>query len=158
MKKSSLIFALIACLILPTVVLVTSAHSGRTDSRGGHTNHSTGEYHYHHGYSAHDHYDIDGDGRKDCPYDFHDNTDYSVSNSVQQSPKEQRRKPQLWGLLSALVSSIIPAFAFSLLISLLLVNIFFFLFGEDKGWIVSKIVFFLTYAIVYYQLVILNLS
>jgi hypothetical protein len=31
------------------------AHSGRTDSKGGHYNRSTGEYHYHHGYSAHDH-------------------------------------------------------------------------------------------------------
>ena len=31
-------------------------HSGRTDKYGGHTNHSTGEYHYHHGHSAHYHY------------------------------------------------------------------------------------------------------
>ena len=37
-------------------------------------NHSTGEYHYHHGYSAHDHYDMDGDGNVDCPYDFNDQT------------------------------------------------------------------------------------
>lgn len=39
-----------------------SAHSGDTDSSGGHYNHSTGEYHYHHGYPAHQH--IDGV----CPY------------------------------------------------------------------------------------------
>lgn len=49
-------------------------HSGRTDEWGGHYDHSTGEYHYHHGYPAHDHYDIDGDGTVDCPYKFDDNT------------------------------------------------------------------------------------
>lgn len=30
-------------------------HSGRTDKNGGHTDHSTGEYHYHHGEPAHTH-------------------------------------------------------------------------------------------------------
>lgn len=54
--------------------LTVSAHPGKTDSSGGHTDHSTGEYHYHHGYSAHQHYDMDGDGKADCPYDFKDNT------------------------------------------------------------------------------------
>lgn len=52
-------------LLLCTSVLFlipTSAHSGGTDSNGGHTDHSTGEYHYHHGYSAHQH--VDGV----CPY------------------------------------------------------------------------------------------
>ena len=48
----------------------TFVHSGRTDGNGGHYNRSTGEYHYHHGYSAHDHYDINGDGIVDCPYSF----------------------------------------------------------------------------------------
>ena len=31
------------------------SHSGGTDSRGGHYNKKTGTYHYHHGYSAHQH-------------------------------------------------------------------------------------------------------
>lgn len=44
------------------------AHSGQTDSNGGHYNHSTGEYHYHHGYPAHQH--TDGV----CPYDYDDRT------------------------------------------------------------------------------------
>lgn len=56
-------------------------HRGRTDSNGGHYNHSTGEYHYHHGYSAHDHYDMDGDGKKDCPYEFKDKTNHCPNNS-----------------------------------------------------------------------------
>lgn len=30
-------------------------HPGRTDSNGGHYDHDTGGYHYHHGYPAHQH-------------------------------------------------------------------------------------------------------
>lgn len=44
-------------LILCCIVIITTfayAHSGRTDSKGGHYNRSTGEYHYHHGKPAHD--------------------------------------------------------------------------------------------------------
>ena len=37
--------------------ITASAHSGGTDSRGGHYNHFTGDYHYHHGRPAHDHPD-----------------------------------------------------------------------------------------------------
>ena len=55
-------------------MIVSFAHGGRTDANGGHYNRSTGEYHYHHGYSAHSHYDIDGDGHEDCPFDLKDNT------------------------------------------------------------------------------------
>ena len=50
MKK---IIAVVSCLLL--AFTCASAHSGRTDSAGGHWNRSTGEYHYHHGYSAHQH-------------------------------------------------------------------------------------------------------
>lgn len=60
-------------------------HSGRTDGNGGHHNHSTGEYHYHHGYSAHSHYDMNGDGVADCPYSFKDNTSYNSSTSKSKS-------------------------------------------------------------------------
>lgn len=60
---------LVAAVCLSVTVSVF-AHSGGTDSSGGHTNHSTGEYHYHHGYPAHQHSDMDGDGELDCPYDF----------------------------------------------------------------------------------------
>ena len=57
------------------------AHPGRTDSNGGHTDKSTGEYHYHHGYPAHDHWDIDGDGTIDCPYNFDDQTNHNSGNN-----------------------------------------------------------------------------
>lgn len=48
----SLGIALLTVFLLSTVAF---AHSGRTDSKGGHYDHSTGEYHYHHGHPAHQH-------------------------------------------------------------------------------------------------------
>lgn len=72
--KRRLVFFLLA--LLAVVSASVYAHPGRTDGIGGHTNHSTGEYHYHHGYSEHQHYDMDEDGIADCPYDFKDNTSH----------------------------------------------------------------------------------
>lgn len=82
----------IALLILPSVISVVYAHPGKTDSNGGHVDHSTGEYHYHHGYSAHSHYDMDGDSVIDCPYDFYDLTDHSsgTSSSGANGPSEYK--------------------------------------------------------------------
>lgn len=77
-KRFVLLFIILLCLAIPCVAF---AHPGRTDGDGGHTDHSTGEYHYHHGYPAHQHYDIDGDGRKDCPYEFDDRTGESSGTS-----------------------------------------------------------------------------
>ena len=74
MKK---LFALIILLLLLPVSV--SAHSGMTDSNGGHKDGS--DYHYHHGYPAHDHDDKDGDGDLDCPYDFHDRTGWNSGTS-----------------------------------------------------------------------------
>ena len=41
---------------------IAFAHPGNTDGKGGHYNRSTGEYHYHHGYSEHQH------PNGECPY------------------------------------------------------------------------------------------
>lgn len=49
-------------LMVTSFSLTVAAHSGRTDSKGGHYDSSTGDYHYHHGYPAHQH--INGK----CPY------------------------------------------------------------------------------------------
>ena len=68
-------------LLLSILITPVFAHPGRTDDNGGHWDRSTGEYHYHHGYSAHQHYDMNGDGIPDCPYDFRDNTSHSSSGS-----------------------------------------------------------------------------
>lgn len=75
------ILSIIVCVFaLSFVCMTVYAHPGRTDSNGGHTDHSTGEYHYHHGYPAHDHYDMDGDGIPDCPYKFEDITSQNKSS------------------------------------------------------------------------------
>lgn len=78
------------CIILPlTISLRTSAHSGRTDSNGGHIDYDTGEYHYHHGYPAHDHYDIDGDGVVDCPYELDDKTNHDGGSNFNNSTENK---------------------------------------------------------------------
>lgn len=69
-KRNGIIFLVILGILL---VLQVVAHPGGTDSRGGHHDRQNGGYHYHHGYEAHDHYDIDGDGKTDCPIIFERN-------------------------------------------------------------------------------------
>lgn len=64
--KISLILMSIVIIILGSCVAVF-AHPGKTDSDGGHFDRSTGEYHYHHGYPAHQH------ENGTCPYDFDNN-------------------------------------------------------------------------------------
>lgn len=49
----ALFLLLILFLIVPSAD--GFAHGGGTDSKGGHYDRSTGQYHYHHGYSAHQH-------------------------------------------------------------------------------------------------------
>lgn len=72
-------FTCVVLLSLFILIPVTAlAHSGRTDSNGGH--HSSDGYHYHHGYPPHDHYDMTGDGIIDCPYKFNDKTGISSGN------------------------------------------------------------------------------
>lgn len=88
MKRKHFIFLFI--LVIVSLFLIASfAHGGKTDSRGGHDDRNSGEYHYHHGYPAHDHYDIDGDGTIDCPYNFDDKTDH---NSVIEKETEANRE------------------------------------------------------------------
>lgn len=47
------IINIICCAML--CITCASAHPGHTDAAGGHWDNSTGEYHYHHGYPAHQH-------------------------------------------------------------------------------------------------------
>ena len=46
---------IVALFVSLVLIAPSAAHSGKTDAAGGHTNHSTGEYHYHHGQPAHQH-------------------------------------------------------------------------------------------------------
>ncbi len=76
-------FLLSILLFMLSVFMITAfAHPGKTDGSGGHTDHSTGEYHFHHGYPEHSHYDVDGDGTIDCPYDFDDKTGHDSGTDV----------------------------------------------------------------------------
>lgn len=59
-KYIAVITCMLLCVLLP---LTAFAHSGRTDSRGGHYDSQMGMYHYHHGFPAHGH----PDGV--CPFD-----------------------------------------------------------------------------------------
>lgn len=66
---------MLVLLLLILFVVPVIAHPGRTDSNGGHYNRSTGEYHYHHGYSAHQH------PNGECPYNFKDKTNSDSSSN-----------------------------------------------------------------------------
>ena len=117
--------ALFICALIVLVSLLVSpayAHPGRTDGQGGHLNHSTGEYHYHHGMSAHDHYDMDGDGIAYCPFNFVDKTDENTqktqlkaeTNTTKEKKSEKKKVREflvdimfvfpLWYLVSMLIT------------------------------------------------------
>jgi hypothetical protein len=50
--KTKLILIVVGTSMVATFAI---AHSGRTDAKGGHNDNKNGGYHYHHGYSAHQH-------------------------------------------------------------------------------------------------------
>lgn len=72
--RRKILFIIMIVVLLHAVTATVYAHPGRTDGNGGHTDHSTGDYHYHHGYPAHYHYDMNGDGIPDCSYEFKNQT------------------------------------------------------------------------------------
>lgn len=75
----------VSALFLSFIFLIcsASAHPGRTDSSGGHHVSATGEYHYHHGYPAHEH------KNGICPYDYVDKTGSSSGSTT--SKKEESK-------------------------------------------------------------------
>ena len=89
MKFKKLAISLVLVILLATPVF---AHSGGTDGYGGHYNHSTGEYHYHHGESAHKHWDMNGDGYLDCPIDKRTTSEKAPTYSWEQKRDELLEK------------------------------------------------------------------
>lgn len=75
MKKQILVILALVLSLSATAI----AHPGRTDDRGGHYDHDTGQYHYHHGYEAHQH------TGGICPFDFDDRTGESSGSSPSSS-------------------------------------------------------------------------
>ena len=87
MRKRRFFISLVILIgVVSAFLLPVSAHPGKTDANGGHKDHSTGEYHYHHGFEEHQHYDINGDNLPDCPFEYEDRTDHSAK----ESPKSKK--------------------------------------------------------------------
>ncbi|MBQ8249663.1 MAG: YHYH domain-containing protein [Clostridia bacterium] len=102
MKKIIILLFIITFALL---CLPLSAHPGRTDANGGHYNRSTGEYHYHHGYSAHSHYDMDSDGEIDCPYDFDDKTNHKSSTATTSANDATNEPSTNPGIIAGIVAA-----------------------------------------------------
>lgn len=85
MRKRIHIFVTLAILFF-SISFTVYAHPGKTDKNRGHYDRSTGEYHYHHGYPAHQH--IDGE----CPYNFDDKTGINngINSTTQKSVSTQK--------------------------------------------------------------------
>lgn len=118
--KKLLVLVLAVLISLPVL-----AHSGRTDSKGGHYNRSTGEYHYHHGYSAHQH-----EGGE-CPYDFDDRTgESSGSSSSSEKDKEEPEEEEhpFWAFLKGFFKVVL--YIFLGIVALFLIVGFFSLFDR----------------------------
>lgn len=98
-----------AALVLAATLCIgsASAHPGRTDANGGHHVTATGEYHYHHGYPAHQH------PGGVCPYAetkeeksiqerlddvIESGGDSQASNTVE--PEREKPKNQIGGLIA----------------------------------------------------------
>lgn len=106
------------------------AHSGGTDNNGGHTDHSTGKYHYHHGMPAHDH------EQGLCPYDFDTTKEYE---DAVKSEKQQKTIITISIILGA-----------SLLIFLHIIT-----GGESSAYIIDTLchLIFLPFVIIYHVFV-----
>lgn len=105
MKKKLCAFFLLTLLMLSSFITV-SAHSGRTDGAGGHYDSSTGEYHYHHGYPAHQH------KNGVCPYDYDDNTDHSdkddnTDHNYETKTKTRRIPSWVWQIVLGVVAWVV---------------------------------------------------
>lgn len=73
--KHKTITAIIITILTLLITTPSIAHPGGLDDYGGHNDRSTGEYHYHHGYPAHQH------NNGICPYDFDDKTGTNSGNN-----------------------------------------------------------------------------
>lgn len=97
--------AAIALLLLLLLSVTVFAHPGNTDANGGHYDRSTGEYHYHHGYPAHQH-----TGGK-CPYNFVDKTGENSGTSGGSSSYTRTQNKNGSGTASRIISFIYDAIA-----------------------------------------------
>ena len=124
-KMKKIIIVLLTVLLLCTIPLSIMSHPGGTDGKGGHR--SPDGYHYHHGYPAHDHTDLDGDGKKDCPYDFKDNTKNNSGsgnndNSADSKSGTNANKISLGKIVLIIIATVVPLFLIVRLVILKLIE------------------------------------
>ena len=168
MKKRILVCLALLPAIVACLLVGVSAHPGKTDSSGGHYDQDTGEYHYHHGYSAHDHYDMDGDGKIDCPYNFDDQTDHSSGNNVVVNSDPVVETPSVTNdtekritfsdVLKAMFEALLPTVGVGLSVSYFLSYLFLFLFGDDRGCSITLGSFGIISVVVYLLLIVIDLG
>jgi hypothetical protein len=138
MKKLFFVLVLIFIFLFSFKVV---AHSGRTDSEGGHYNHFENEYHYHHGYPAHDH------PNGECPY---------LKNNNKNDAKENN-KIGFWGAL--VMSVFIGGWfggAFLLAILFFPLSLFFKNFFEERLGLIHLICSILTATAMFVYVYVLN--
>ena len=110
---------------------ITLAHPGRTDGNGGHYNRSTGEYHYHHGYPAHDH------ENGICPYAYNDKTNSNSStNEVAKNNITNKREENI--SVGSILSEIVLFVLFVLPVILASIYIIFIHLFLIYDWIKNK--------------------
>lgn len=140
-----IILIMISVVVISTTLCIYAfAHPGRTDGNGGHYDRSTGKYHYHHGYPAHQH------KNGECQYDFDDKTDHSVGNGNSTSKSKNDIKTN-GGSDSKKVTLgvVVKWFLAWVIISLALIAELFLFFGyfvfnakSEKSKKIGKIVLF----------------
>lgn len=134
------------CIIVATIYIFSFAvfcfaHSGRTDSSGGHKDSSTGEYHYHHGYPEHQH----PNGK--CPYDFDDKINHSDLNDSNSLTETKSFEDYLGAIIASLMCSCCMFLPFSGFVINFLELIFKTSFS-DKGFNIICIITFIIISII----------
>lgn len=98
MKK--LIALFITVLITLSLCIPALAHSGDTDSKGGHYNHNNGVYHYHHGYPEHQH------PGGECPYKSDDKDKSAEHSSSNDYDLSDDGGSDFWHILGQIVGTV----------------------------------------------------
>ena len=100
---SATLVLVLAVICMLAGCLMADAHSGRTDAKGGHYDRSTGEYHYHHGYPAHQH------PNGVCPYENDVETNIGDTAKSSSAKSEEGKTPFWQYILSALLGLFLGA-------------------------------------------------
>lgn len=139
--KKSLIFCLAFICLFMFFSIVVEAHSGKTDSNGGHYDSSTGKYHYHHGYSAHQHkngvcpYDNDNKSESDNTPSSDKDTTVEYINSIKKLDFEE-----IWVAILCLVPISFLVYFFSIIIFNLFLKIPYFAQKEEEWFNEDKLI------------------